>query len=82
MTTQRRVLCCNVSRILQRPKQIVQMAPIEPDLTTSNVCLLLTFSGYPLLVVGLTALILFDVLYNAHAALPPSQDARPPQDQS
>ena len=52
------------------------MAPIEPDLSNSNLRPLSIFGGYLLLASALVGFVSYDVLYKAYRALPPSQDTR------
>ena len=52
------------------------MAPIEPDLSNSNIRPLAIFGGYLGVCVALTGLISYSVLWKAYRSLPPSQDTR------
>jgi hypothetical protein len=52
------------------------MAPIEPDLSRSNLKPLAIFGGYLLNAIGLTAFLSYFVLYRAFQSLPPSQATR------
>ena len=52
------------------------MAPIEPDLSNSNLRPLLLLGGFATGISGLAGLVGFRVLYRSYRALPPSQAAR------
>lgn len=58
------------------PAQPSIMAPIEPDLSNSNLRPLSIFSGYLILATTLIVFIAYRVLYRAYTTLPPSQATR------
>jgi len=52
------------------------MAPIEPDLSNSNIWALSVFCGYVALALGLVAFLSYEVLWREFTSLPPSQATR------